>query len=320
MALHISIAAEKITEIAGWPVTNSLLTTWLVMAVLVILALLGTKKLKKIPSTGQLIAELIVGGLYDFYTSILGSHTKKVFPLIATIFLFVLTANWFGLIPGVGTIGFWEPAEHAVKEEVVAPAIEAVTSESKTKVTNSHEEAEVEPITTVEVSHEEVAPEEEKLSFPLGDWQYWLTGKGAPENMKLLPLFRGPTADINTTLALSLITMVFVQIFGFMNVGISYLSKFINLKNPIFTFVGILEFVSEISRVISFTFRLFGNIFAGEVLLSVMAFLFAFGLPIPFLGLEIFVGVIQALVFSMLAAVFLNLAVQSHGDDHSKSH
>lgn len=319
MALHISIAAEKITEISGLPVTNSLLTTWVVMAVLVLLAFLGTRNLKKIPSTGQLIAELIVGGLYDFYTSILGSHTKKVFPLIATIFLFVLTANWFGLIPGVGTIGFWEPSEH---EAVVAGT--QVESQEAVVPVDTHE---VVPVSTHEEEVEAASAEsfsepkeETRLSFPLGDWQYWLTGKGSPENYKLLPLFRGPTADINTTLALALITMVFVQIFGFMNVGISYLGKFINLKNPIFTFVGILEFVSEISRVISFTFRLFGNIFAGEVLLSVMAFLFAFGLPIPFLGLEIFVGVIQALVFSMLAAVFLNLAVQSHGDDHSKSH
>ena len=126
---------------------------------------------------------------------------------------------------------------------------------------------------------------------------------------KLIPLFRAPTADLNTTLALALIAVFSIQYFGFKLLGSRiYLGKFFNFKNPILFFVGLLELVSEFTKVISFTFRLFGNIFAGEVLLTVIAFLMPLITPLPFLGLEIFVGMIQALVFSMLTAVFLNIA------------
>mgnify|MGYP001594966169 CR=1 FL=1 len=126
------------------------------------------------------------------------------------------------------------------------------------------------------------------------------------------PLFRAGTADLNTTLALALIVVLIIQYAGFQTLGLSYLKKFINLSGPINFFVGILELVSEVSKVISFAFRLFGNIFAGEVLLTVVAFLIPLFVPIPFLGLELFVGIIQALVFSMLTAVFLLLATTGH--------
>lgn len=131
-----------------------------------------------------------------------------------------------------------------------------------------------------------------------------------------IPILRGPTADINTTLALAIIAMFMVQYYGFKNLGFSYLRKFFNFTNPINAFVGILELVSEFSKIISFTFRLFGNIFAGEVLISVMAYLLPLGLPMPFYGLEIFVGLIQGLVFLMLTTVFMNIATISHGDEH----
>lgn len=130
-----------------------------------------------------------------------------------------------------------------------------------------------------------------------------------------VPYLRAPTADINTTLALSLVTMFMVQVYGFKYLGIKYLKKFFNFTNPINAFVGILELVSDISKIISFTFRLFGNIFAGEVLLAVMAFLVPVLVPIPFLGLEIFVGIIQALVFGMLTLVFFNIATLPHGGE-----
>jgi F-type H+-transporting ATPase subunit a len=131
-----------------------------------------------------------------------------------------------------------------------------------------------------------------------------------------IPFLRGPTADINTALALSLITMITVQVYGFKYQGLGYLKKFFNFSNPIKAFVGILELVSEFSKIISFTFRLFGNIFAGEVLISVMTFLIPLGLPMPFYGLEIFVGLIQGLVFMMLSTVFMNNATLSHESDH----
>ena len=122
------------------------------------------------------------------------------------------------------------------------------------------------------------------------------------------PLFRAGTADLNLTLALALITVIIIQIEGMRSLGASYLKKFFNFSHPIHFYVGVLELISELSKIISFSFRLFGNIFAGEVLLTVIAFLMPLFAPLPFLGLELFVGFIQALVFSMLTAVFLLVA------------
>lgn len=124
------------------------------------------------------------------------------------------------------------------------------------------------------------------------------------------PLFRANTADLNTTIALAVITMTSVQYFGISHLGArDYLGKFFDFSSPIAFFVGILEIISELSRVLSFAFRLFGNIFAGEVLLSVVAFLVPILISFPFLLLEVFVGLIQAVVFSMLSAVLFKLAI-----------
>jgi len=237
---HISIAAEKIGSVFGFPITNSLLATWVVMAILIVFSLAATRKMTIVPTGIQSIAELVVGGLYDFFTSVLGKHIKQFFPIIASFFIFIIIANWFGLLPGVGTVGFYEQS-------------------------------------------------------------------------KFVPILRGPTADLNTTLALAVISIVAIQYFGFKTVGFHYSRRFFNFKDPIYFFLGILEIISELSKVISFAFRLFGNIFAGEVLLTVMAFLMPFIAPLPFMALELFVGFIQALVFSMLTAAFLNVAV-SHGE------
>ncbi|AKM79258.1 MAG: ATP synthase F0 subunit A, F-type H+-transporting ATPase subunit a [Candidatus Beckwithbacteria bacterium GW2011_GWC1_49_16] len=128
---------------------------------------------------------------------------------------------------------------------------------------------------------------------------------------RFVPLLRAATADVHTTLAIAIFAMASVQIYGYKYQGISYFKKFFNLTNPINFFVGFLEIIAEFSRLISFTFRLFGNIFAGEVLLIVIAFLLPLFGPLPFVALEIFVGFIQALVFAMLTLVFINIAVSS---------
>lgn len=149
----------------------------------------------------------------------------------------------------------------------------------------------------------------------ISNWSGLIPGVGTiliRENVKgeniMIPLFRAPTSDINTTLALALISVGLIQFYGFKYLGFGYMKKFFNFKNPILTFSGLLELVGEVSKIISFTFRLFGNIFAGEVLLAVMAFLIPVIAPVPFYGLELFVGFIQALVFAMLTLVFLNIS------------
>ncbi len=130
-----------------------------------------------------------------------------------------------------------------------------------------------------------------------------------------VPLLRSPASDLNFTLALALIAVTFANAFGVAAVGLkARLSVFFNFKGPIDFFVGILELVSEFAKIISFSFRLFGNIFAGEVLLAIMAFLVPYLAPLPFMFLEIFVGFIQAFIFGMLTLVFVAIAV-SHGED-----
>lgn len=261
---HISLAAETITTLWGIPISNSFVTTYVVMGILFLGSLLATRHLLIVPTHVQLIAEILVGGLYDFFRSVSGKHIRDFFPLLATIFIFVIVSNWIGLLPGVGTIGFF----HAKPRHAIAV--------SKTGASLA-----------VETDRE------------------------------LTPLFRGPTSDLNTTLALALVAVLSIQFYGFKLAGIHYSTRFFNFSSPILFGVGLLELASEISKVISFAFRLFGNIFAGEVLLAVIAFLIPFVVPLPFLTLELFVGFIQALVFSMLTAVFLNVAV-SHGEEHGK--
>lgn len=243
--IHISLTAEKIINIGGnfW-ITNSLLTSWIALFILLIFSISATIKISLIPGNLQQIGEIVVEGLHNLFGTILHEKITFFFPLIATYFLFIISLNWLGLLPGVGTIG----------------------------------------LTKLEEGHR-----------------------------VFVPLFRAGTADLNTTLALAIVAMLVIQISGFKTLGVQYLRKFLNFSNPINFFVGILELVSEFSKVISFAFRLFGNIFAGEVLLTVIAFLMPILAPLPFMGLELFVGFIQALVFSMLTAVFLSLAVSKEG-------
>jgi F-type H+-transporting ATPase subunit a len=165
---------------------------------------------------------------------------EKAVPFIMTIFVFVFVGNLSGLIPGVGSIGFFE-------------------------------------------GHE-----------------------------KFSPLFRAPTSDLNTAIALALVSVIITQIVGFKVLGFGYLKKFVNFTNPVHFFVGILELVSEFTRIISFSFRLFGNIFAGEILIFVMSMLVPYFVPIPFYGFELFVALIQAFVFAMLTLVFIKLSMTSH--------
>lgn len=146
----------------------------------------------------------------------------------------------------------------------------------------------------------------------LQNWSGLLPGVGSILYHEF-PLFRANTSDLNTTLALAIVSVVSIQFFGLKYLGVKgYLGKFINFSNPISFFVGILEIISELSRIVSFAFRLFGNIFAGEVLLTVVAFLVPVLVSFPFLMLETLVGLIQAVVFSMLTSVLLNLATTEH--------
>ncbi|MBI5155844.1 F0F1 ATP synthase subunit A [Candidatus Peregrinibacteria bacterium] len=248
------LSSETLFHIGEFGVRNTLIMAWMAMAVLFVVALLGLATGYKLTPRGrfQVLLEMIVGGLHDFFDSIFQNEkmTRRFFPLLASIFLFIIIGNWMGILPGVGSI-------------------------------------------TIEGLHNgEIAA---------------------------IPLFRSMNADVNMTLVFAIVAIIFTQVVGLATIGIfPHAGKYFVMpwKKPyvLGTFIGILEFIGEFARIISFTFRLFGNIFAGEVLLVVVSSLVPYLVPIPFLGLEIFVGFIQAMVFSMLTAVFILMAMQSHGE------
>lgn len=307
--LHISISAEPIFHVGQLAVTNSILTSLIVSSLIIAFAfavnrsLTAAKSAKKI-GTLQNIAEFLVEGLYGLIQSVTNDHTKtrRFMPLIVSYFIFILCNNWFGLLPGVGTIGFKEMVEskeHALllQQDLTVPVTKVQASETKPlEVTEAGAVETHEPQTqAIAETHTAEPKAETKAVF--------------------VPYFRAGTADLNTTIALALITQIAAQFWGLSYLQFDYLKKFINFSNPIMFFVGILELIGEFSKIMSYAFRLFGNIFAGEVLLTVISALVPLVVPMAFYGLEVFVGAIQAFVFSLLSIIFYQVATLSHHDE-----
>jgi F-type H+-transporting ATPase subunit a len=276
-SLHVSISAETVVSVFGFPISNSIFTSLLVSFFLVGFAIFFRSRFKDTdkPSALQNFVEMIVEALYNFVYSITENHKKSAlfFPIIATFFIFIIMNNYVGLLPGVGPILV---EEGKIGQNLSLPG-EAMAATAVDEVVEG-----VEAVT---------------------------------EERHVVPLLRAATADLNTTLALALISVILTQIFGVSHLGLAYFKKFIDFSNPINFFVGILEIILEAAKIVSFAFRLFGNIFAGEVLLVVMTYLVAIAVPAPFYALELFVGFIQALVFSMLSLIFFNLATKGHHEE-----
>jgi F-type H+-transporting ATPase subunit a len=296
----VSLAAEPIFHIGSFAVTNAVFTAWLVMIVLIVIAVAATRRIPRdlekasnqdlVPSGLQNFMEMLIEYIWNLASGIGGSWTSKFFPIVTTIFLFVLLSNWMGLLPGVASIGL---LEHPHDPEVVGYQVQGrvLTAEL------------AEPLPAGEATAE--------------------GGEAHGAGYHLIPFFRPPSTDLNFTLALGLISIFLVQYFGVRSLGGSYFKKFFDTSGfkqgaflgGIGIFVGILELISEFARILSFGFRLFGNIFAGEVLLGVMAFLIPYIASLPFYGLEVFVGFIQAAVFMMLSLVFFSTATAGHGSE-----
>jgi F-type H+-transporting ATPase subunit a len=293
--LHISAKAEPVFCIGGqldgaecspgtlFPVTNSLILTVIVDLLLLGLIVFGVRNMQLVPRGLQNLIEVVIEAFYNFALGVDRKNVAKFFALPATIFLFFLLGNLAGLLPTVGSVG-WCVEKHA---------------------------AEAVPASTVEgASDEKVGPSAIFAGLP----------GYCPAGNFVLPWLRAPAADLNVTIAWALVAVFMIEFYGFQALGLGYLGKF--FINPlkggaINTFVGLLEFISEIMRIVAFAFRIFGNIFGGEVILVVMSFLFPFILPLPFYGFEVFVAFIQAVIFAVLTLVFSSLAVQAHGhDDH----
>jgi F-type H+-transporting ATPase subunit a len=223
-------ASEVIFHVFGLPVTNTIFSTWLIMIVLIVLAIIVSRRLRMVPGRMQAFTELILTTLLSMVESNAGRGGRRFFPLIATLFIFILGANWIGLFPGFGDIT-------------------------------------------------------------------WL---------------RSPNSDLNITAAMAFV-IVFptVQFTAFRTRGLGYLKSFLTMP---------IEIVSELSRPLTLALRLFGNVFAGEVLLSVIGKMLPVGLPLIFILLEFFFGAIQALVFSVLALIYLIIASSHHDKAGERQH
>ncbi len=306
-ALHISISAEPIATFGSLVISNSILTSLIVSALIIAFAFAVRLKLSKelgSPSGIQNLGEYIIESLYGLIQSVTNDHkkTRRFMPLIVGFFVFILLNNWFGLLPGVGTVGFTETAEGHKKvtltpETITIPAIAQAQASTKVEKVS---EPDAKPENGVVATESVAVTESESHS------------EDKPAGSKFVPLLRAGTADLNTTIALALITMFSVQMWGVTYLHLEYFKKFFNFTNPIMFFVGILELISDVSKVLSFAFRLFGNVFAGEVLLTVIGALIPLVVPMVFYGLEIFVGAIQAVVFSLLSLIFYYMATISH--------
>jgi len=328
----IQLPAEKVTDgfntpIGKWDLMNTMITTWLAMLVLVVISLVIRKNLKDVPGRLQALFELIIEFFLALCEQIAGKEkARRFFPLVFTIFIFIVAANWMGILPGFGTVGRIagpeEIAHHHDAHDYHDPALMQTTVEAHGDDHDSHLGAVklhvFRDYKSIPVATLSPGSLEEELTFSQYDKNHGNVGEGKRAG-HLVPFLRSANTDLNMSLAIALIAMVMVHFWGFSILGFfGHAGKFISFKSgPIGFFVGILELISELGRVISFTFRLFGNIFAGEVLLMAMAFLLPLIGIIPFLGLELFVGLIQAFVFAMLTLVFASMASISHDDgDH----
>jgi F-type H+-transporting ATPase subunit a len=262
---------QKAVEVArplGFPITNSMVVTWIVAAGLIVFARVTTQNMKQVPRGAQNLLEWLVEGLYGFLEGIIGPHlAKRTFWFFATIFIFILSANWVGLIPGVGTIG----------------------------------------------------------------WGHQTPGGFVIDQ----PLFRGANADLNLTLAMALVFFACWIVWALQEVGpVGFLKELFAPKGEstgflrvlmivVFLAAGCLEIVSILFRPVSLSFRLYGNIFAGENMLETMSRMIpslGWLLPIPFYFMELLVGLVQALVFMLLCAVFTLLICQHEQEGPAVAH
>jgi len=271
--LHISVKPETLWSLPLFGhltlrITNSFLTMLLVMLFLIILGSIVARRAQLIPGRLQSVVEMVVEFLLGLVEGTAGKKLgRRIFPLIGGLFIFIIVANYTGLLPGIGTIGIWHEGKHAL----------VAASEGATGTEHG--------------------------------------------GRTLVPLFRPPSADLNMTLAMALISYVAFQVAGISAHGVWGRIK--HMANP--PFLLPIEIISELSRIVSLSFRLFGNIFAGETLLTVMygianaVKITVVGLVIPviFLYLEVLFGFIQALIFAVLTLIYIALAsAHEHEEEH----
>lgn len=265
----ISVAAEPIFHIGSFPVTNSIIAAWVIIALFFFLGLFVRSKSNIAPKGFLHFIDWIIDFALKEVEKVVGDRKRaqRFFPICASLFFFIVLSNWMGLLPGIGSLGVYQ--------------------------------------------------------LHNGE-------------MELIPLLRPATSDLNFTLAIAIFSILATHVFGMLSLGvIAHISKFINIRGIVLAmkkgpmqvvvavvefFVGLIEIISEFAKSLSLALRLFGNIFAGEVLLIVVYSLVGFFVPLPFLFLELLVGIIQATVFAMLVLVFLKSSTEGHAEGHEETH
>lgn len=299
----------------GLPLTNTMLSLFLASLALFAVAFLVVRPFVRrgqdVPSGFYQLIEAVVEYFWNSTESAAGRWARRIFPLTMTIFLYVLVANLFKLLPLHETVGYAKLAHATGYHTVVWNGIHLLDASKP----GQPEGAAAEEIETD--GHEAE-----------GSQGFWAGSEPCP-NCEVVPILRGAATDLNFTVSLALITMVAAQLFGVRALGLGYFTKFFNVKTlidkPFFGLmdflVGILELISELAKVLSFSLRLFGVIFAGTLLLGILGSMTVVFVPGLLVGLELFVGIIQAYVFSALAQTFLSQAVVSHhGEAHASAH
>lgn len=298
-------------SIGSFHITNTFVATIIADIVVLLLSFLAVRKMKDVPESKlQNLFEWFYEIFDGMLTDIGGKEKSKAWiGVFLTLLLFLLAANWMELVPGIDSIGVIEPVEVAYAEKGVTVGYGIKHIGPFITLTNDQVKLSAEDREAIkkEAEEKEAAGEAYHPHEPKG---YVLT-----------PYVRAATTDLNLTIGLALLVIIWSQLIGFKRLGLKYLRRFampaITGMKPIDLFVGILEFISELAKIISLSFRLFGNIFAGQVLLFVMAFLLSFLLPLPFFGLELFVGFMQAFVFAILTFIYFEQSTHSYaGDDH----
>ena len=324
LSLGTNSSSELVKGITNTYITNTMIATWLAIIVLIVFAWLVNKNKNPIPNRLQGFAEIVM----EFFITLIGgivgkTQVKKFFPLIMTIFLFIVIANWMGILPGYGTIGWIETPEIIKSHLSHGDSSSDEHSEHDDSHDSKYEDVHLAKfVKSGPVYTQPFGSVKEEISLTCGldpahcESTKELTNPNVQAG-RLSPYLRSANTDVNTTLAIALVAMVMIHWWGLSTLGpLTHIGKFINFKEgPTGFVVGIIEAISEVARLISFTFRLFGNIFAGEVLLIVVAFLIPLTGILVFLFLEVFVGVVQAFIFSILTLVFAATATTAHNAD-----
>ena len=301
----------------GGGITNTFIAAMATFVVILLMALLLKPKSRtadEVPTGFYNFFEMVIEGAYGYVEQSAGKWTRNFFPFFMTFILWIVVSNWMGLIPGVESIGKWENVPHFQGEQAERAVLVAG---------GTHEEAEA---AFHEAEHKSEENREGNLQRSIFLLQARTDENGEkPEDAQwtIVPFFRSAATDLNFTLALAIISVVMTQYYGMRAQGMKYWKKFFVwdgdeiAKNGLAVMdsaVGLLEFISELFKMVSFSFRLLGNIFAGAVLLAVIASLAPVA-NIAFYLLEFGVGILQAVVFALLTLTFMAGATQGHGHD-----